>query len=365
MMISVVVPVHNQATRLRLTLAALGHQLGVAPATYEVIVVDDSSSDDVSHVIDTAKRRASYVLQSASCSSKGARGLVRNIGAAIAQGEAILFLDADALPGRYLLARHIEALSGPSQLCLGDIYVLPGTELLSDPADGTPFPGANPSNPFMVSIDSIERGIRDDELMVHAEKGGYPGLGRWTIQMEEVLAEGGVPFAWMGVMPHNLSILHRTFSDLSGFNEMLPHMEGWDLGIRAVRAGYAIAFARGALSFHLFHYRARELMMRGTEEAQAYISRRFQDSQIDLLMLWLYAAQGAPNLPRELNLGNWRTVRQLLSDTEWRRECHQLMRLRDRVQNAVSVVDHRLGSAINPSFSAKVRCRESFGGVID
>lgn len=333
-----------------MTLTALEFQEGIAPVDYEVIVVDDDSSDDIVAIIESSRKRAPYDLKIVTCKSGGARGVPRNRGIDVARGDLILFIDADALPGRRLLDAHRDAHATNYQLCLGDIYVLPETEFLADPADGTPFPGCHPQNPLLLPVDCD--GLREDELLVHAKKGAYPGHSRWHRQLEEILMEeDDVPFKWVGAIPHNLSISRETLTRVGFFDTLLKHMEGWDFGIRALRLGCVLGFAEKARTFHLFHRREQVDMMRNTREAQALLMQRYPDALTDLVQLWFHSAVGDVYLPAELNLGNWRAISKIMSNPTKLAECQRLYRLWCRLKEPPSAMDYRLGAALNSSFS--------------
>ena len=89
---SVVIPAYNAGKTLSETLAALQDQ-SVPPEDYEVIVVDDGSTDETAAVA----RRAG-----AECITQPNRGpaAARNSGVRAARGELILFTDADCVPER-------------------------------------------------------------------------------------------------------------------------------------------------------------------------------------------------------------------------------------------------------------------------
>lgn len=348
MTFSIVIPVRDQAPRLRLTLAGLECQHGVAAGDYEVIVIDDDSSDHVSSIVESASRRAPYSLKLLRCKSGGARGIPRNRGAEEARGKYILFLDADALPGRELLAGHRSAHLRPHHLFLGDIYVLPATELLLDPADGRRFPGKESNHGLILPLEAVRQGMADEKLLAQAKKGGYPGHTPWHQQMEQILEQAAVPFSWMAAIPHNLSLSRDRFYRLGGFDETLFHVEGWDLGIRAVSAGYTIGFAKGARSFHLFHRRERN---RTSEEAIKILAERYPDQHVRLLQLWFRASVGDPYVPKELNLMNWRVVGQILADPIRRHECERLSRLWGGLRNPLAPIEYWFGRALNSPFS--------------
>jgi glycosyltransferase involved in cell wall biosynthesis len=104
LILSVVIPAHNEERRLPATLAALGRALAeTGIASHEVIVVDDGSIDRTAAL--AAETGARVVLS-------GARniGATRNIGARAATGQYLLFLDADTLPTAAALRAAVEAL---------------------------------------------------------------------------------------------------------------------------------------------------------------------------------------------------------------------------------------------------------------
>ena len=89
---SVVIPAYNAGRTLPDTLAALRNQ-SVPPEDYEVIVLDDGSTDETPSVV----RRLG-----AKCITQPNRGpaAARNSGVRAARGEFVLFTDADCVPER-------------------------------------------------------------------------------------------------------------------------------------------------------------------------------------------------------------------------------------------------------------------------
>ena len=94
---SIVIPTHNNKVLLKNTLEALNRQRGFSTGSYEVIVVDDGSSDDtwryVRGVNETSDLRYFYLKRSAtSCRSR-----TRNYGWRHARGDVVAFIDSDIL----------------------------------------------------------------------------------------------------------------------------------------------------------------------------------------------------------------------------------------------------------------------------
>jgi glycosyltransferase involved in cell wall biosynthesis len=89
-MISIIIPAYNAAETLPACLAALKAQT-LAADEYEIIVIDDGSTDQTARIA----RRAG--VRVASQANAGA-GAARNHGARLARGELLLFTDADCIP---------------------------------------------------------------------------------------------------------------------------------------------------------------------------------------------------------------------------------------------------------------------------
>ena len=89
-MISVVVPARDAEGTIRACVDALLHQTARRD-TYEVIVVDDGSTDATARIAEQAGARVVST-------SQGGPAAARNRGIAEARGDIILFTDADCVP---------------------------------------------------------------------------------------------------------------------------------------------------------------------------------------------------------------------------------------------------------------------------
>ena len=106
MKVSVVIPCHNAAAYLEQTLASV---LAQSRPAAEVIVVDDASTDGS---VAIARRFAAEHAQVQVVEEhNGSAPITRNHGAALATGDALMFLDADDLLGPIALAALHEALT--------------------------------------------------------------------------------------------------------------------------------------------------------------------------------------------------------------------------------------------------------------
>lgn len=118
--VSIIVPVFNDADRLKLCLAALAEQT-YGRSHYEVIVVDNGSSD-----LDAVKSLiASYDNVILAQESTPGSYAARNRGISLAKGEAIAFTDADCIPASDWIEKGIQHLLGTPNcgLVAGEIRI--------------------------------------------------------------------------------------------------------------------------------------------------------------------------------------------------------------------------------------------------
>lgn len=102
-MISFIVPAFNEARLLGRTLGALHAAAGPLGERYEILVVDDASTDATAEV---AVRHGARVV----CVSHRQIAATRNAGARVATGDCYFFVDADTLVTHDVLSAAVVAL---------------------------------------------------------------------------------------------------------------------------------------------------------------------------------------------------------------------------------------------------------------
>lgn len=200
MRISVVIPCYNKAHVAPVTLQALERQT-FDPAAFDVILVDDGSTDsrwDPPEEMALSVRRVSQEHQGA--------GAARNLGASLAAGDILLFLDADIVLDPEALAVHRDAHERYDRALVVS-RVLPA---MPDPA------GVED----LIFQESFDLGDRDRSLP-----------GRCAITQA-------------------LSVKAAHFRELGGFAADLPRGQDIEFGYRAERQGYDIRFCPSAIGWH-------------------------------------------------------------------------------------------------------------------
>jgi GT2 family glycosyltransferase len=188
---------YNRAHLLGRVLDACFEQTA-PPDGYEVVLVNDGSTDDTAAVIETARRRATCAFTVIDQANAGlARG--RNAGIARARGERIIFIDDDVLPTPAFVEQHLRS------------------------HDRRP--------------DAIVRGA-----VLNTESFDRLPTPTWT------LANYSGNFFWTS----NVSVPRATLERVGNFTESFREY-GWEdieLGLRLRAAGVKGVFNRFALAFH-------------------------------------------------------------------------------------------------------------------
>jgi dolichyl-phosphate beta-glucosyltransferase len=92
--LSIVIPAYNEEQRLPRTIEQIEHYLNTRPLDYELIIVDDGSSDGTREVMDEAAARNRRIRLEALPANRGKGGALK-AGVAVALGERVLVTDAD------------------------------------------------------------------------------------------------------------------------------------------------------------------------------------------------------------------------------------------------------------------------------
>ncbi len=217
---SVVIPTFNRASILEKTLGALAGQSfpGCPPdrqptARYEVIVVDDGSSDDTAARVRSLQRRSRVDLQYLYQENRR-QAAARNLGSRQARGRYLVFLGDDTVPAPDFLARHQAGHRRQAETVAVIGY--------------TPWADQLPRTRFMEYIG--ERG--------------------WQFGFSLIQDPDDVPFNFL--YTSNLSLSRDVFLETGGFDEDFQEY-GWEdveLGWRLRQRGIRLVYRRDAVAQH-------------------------------------------------------------------------------------------------------------------
>jgi glycosyltransferase involved in cell wall biosynthesis len=142
--LSVVIPAHNRADLVAYTLASLTGQ-SLAPELYEVIVIDDGSTDRTPEVV-SAWEGGGRVRLLRRSDNRGP-GAARNDGIRQAGGEIVVFVDSDVVVRRDFLSHHLEAhrQAGRAVVCRGPVVPVSEIPAADAPLERLPVAALSPS----------------------------------------------------------------------------------------------------------------------------------------------------------------------------------------------------------------------------
>lgn len=214
--VSVIVPTHERPLALERCLEALAAQ-DLGAGSFEVIVVDDSAAASVA--ID-ARHTARLTLRVIHSGGRGAAD-ARNLGAASAAADLLLFLDDDIVAQPDLVRRHLERHERE-----------PGEEVV--------VVGAYPPGSASDSLAAAGAALWWDDLF-HA--------------MERAIAPTYV-FALSG----NMSVSGAAFARSGGFDRRFGRYrrEDWEWGLRVLGLGFTLRYEARARGVHEYSLQAAQ-----------------------------------------------------------------------------------------------------------
>jgi len=116
---SIILPSYNEAANLSSLLKNLKESLDKLAIRYEIIVVDNGSSDNTQAVLTSLKKEIPELKNARVWPNIGyGNGVIRGLG--VAQGEILGFMDADGqIEPKYLIAAFLKLKKGGLDLCKG------------------------------------------------------------------------------------------------------------------------------------------------------------------------------------------------------------------------------------------------------
>jgi glycosyltransferase involved in cell wall biosynthesis len=110
MELSVVIPTMNKVSLLKRTLTALAAQDMRPGVAWEIVVVNDGSTDGTGSYLESSAKGFKVPLVTVTPPGNVGRARARNLGARTAQGDWIVFLDDDIVAPADLLQAHLDLL---------------------------------------------------------------------------------------------------------------------------------------------------------------------------------------------------------------------------------------------------------------
>ncbi|MEH7743905.1 glycosyltransferase [Neobacillus drentensis] len=295
---SVVIPVHNRAEQLLLTLTSFEKQIN--PQPFEVIVVNDSSTDHTIEVLNNYSTEAPYPFSIVSLENRKGPGAARNAGIQKAIGKYVIFCDADylVLPNfiethHHLHLKHEKAVVSGTPFCYKGIYSLyfPSfsaweASIMKQSLKKT---GLWKNSYFKASeITSVltQKDIRNNFDKVYKTLSQYDGMD--DSLRKEFYDLTVAP--WLLFITRNVSVERSAFEKNGLFDERLIRGSGedWELGYRLYRDGYQFVIIEKEIGYHQEHPNEYRKPFKTLVSFSGLVAERFgkEDPEIFLLSIW-------------------------------------------------------------------------------
>ena len=219
MHVSVIIPTFNRKANIVNSLKSLALQ-EYEQSDFEVIIVDDGSSDGTIEAIDNVSPRPLNLTVLSQCNRGPA--VARNAGARVARGNYILFMDDDCVPDKFWIREIVKPYSDP---LVGGV----GGRIKYSP----------PNDHWANRAASV------------ADSG--PG--------QPVNQEGNLEY----FVTANASVRKSVFDGLGGFDEEFRYaaQEDIELAMRIVNQGFRLAYCNEAIVDHYHDFSFFGIIKRG------------------------------------------------------------------------------------------------------
>jgi len=257
---SVIIPTYNRSDLLNMTLQSLTMQ-SIPADKFEVIVVDDGSSDDTELVTRSYQEKIDikYFFQN----DEGYRvAKARNTGISNASSDICIFIDSGVILHSGCIAAHIEIhnRSNISTAVCGYVY------------------GFNENNEDEQTIREYLKGSSYDLVIDYFE-----GRKKFIDIREEFYQKytddfGGLPAPWLVFWTCNASARKSALVEISMFDEDFKSWgaEDIDLAYRLHVHGVKFVLERTAKSIHYPHHKSYQDNMNDAQKNYQYFSKKHE-----------------------------------------------------------------------------------------
>lgn len=268
-LVTVIVPTYNRSNLLFYTLVSLTKQK-TAKSRYEVIVVDDGSSDDTRDVVRTFEDKINlvYVYQP----DLGYRvASARNKGILAGRGKICVFIDSGIILDENCINEHIRFHDekGPMSAAIGYIYGFEENDFLGEKLREIIEPNEPTKSIEKLALDKRFHDVRE------------PHYRRYNDQISDL------PAPWLWFWTGHISVSRRNLMNGNLFDENYDlrwGVEDNDLGFRLYHSGVKLHLLREAKSIHYPHSKNKEdRHLEGYKNCQ-YFHKKFNTLETALFL---------------------------------------------------------------------------------
>lgn len=252
---SLVIPTYNKLERLKFVIESLKNQTENSD-NYEVIIVDDGSSDGTSEYVNNIQVpfKCRYIAQT----NKG-RSAARNIGIQNANYEIVIFSDDDMILDPEFIHNRLQYYKNKKYVVHGKIMELSRLKFFKDPSKGIFYNDIRLSEStkrtMLKSCIFLEimhdKDLFQKKIVETAKVPAIEGL------IKRLLLDYPSAMDWVSFVGGNISAPKSVLVDVGGFDETFGSnwgCEDVELGYRLMQKGIKFVYAEDSVNYHIAHY---------------------------------------------------------------------------------------------------------------
>jgi glycosyltransferase involved in cell wall biosynthesis len=276
--VSVIIPVYNQNSSLNITLNFFNKQT-YDNSLFEIIVVDDGSDYSAEKYIKERNSKFNYSLKFIRQNNQG-RANARNTAINNAQGEILLFNDADRFPHHDLISKHMEHFiednNSTNKVVIGCSY------------------------DYFGSYNQPEKILNLSMLEIH-RMARKPVFYSKIIQLYDEANYTESEIRWISYLVGNSSIKKADIEKVGGFDDYFSiwGAEHFDLAIRMVRQNYQFYLCEGAINYHIPHKREANFYKSNIEKSVELLVQKYNDKKYYFLKDFLFGEISLQELEKQ------------------------------------------------------------------
>lgn len=256
---TVIIPTFNQYCSLMIMLDHMKNQ-NIASNRYEVIVIDDGSTDETRFLRDDEfKCIYGSHFSIIHLSENSGRSKARNKGIELATNEIIIFCDSDRFPATSFVSQHISFHQSGSRIVVGASYDY--------------FGKLNYLSPSCFDWDTVYK---------------YSRLPNYYRRITKLFENGHTksPAAWLSLLIGNASIRKELLITVGGFNPTFRYwgFEHFELGLRLKDIEPEFYNNPNAKNYHIPHARTQGFYQESIKKNIEILSVLYPDINYQLLM---------------------------------------------------------------------------------
>lgn len=293
---SVIIPVYNQKDALKKCIMGFQRQIIPKELTWEVIIVNDGSTDNVENDenIEKILKMSDNFSYRIITINHGGRAVARNVAINEARGAILIFCDGDRIPEKNFVQKHIETLHHyRNAVCIGDAMDFWGRDFLFREEDKKKARNTRYFNCIL-------------SLYAKKNKEGY------RVAVSNL--------AWLSLLIGNASIHKSTLEKAGNFDEKFVTwgFEHFELGYRLQQNGVLFVVNDEIISYHQVHSHEPSEISSGLEMSIDIIREKHKSIDVESLYQFFRGEISIQEFQRKVNDKNIENIEKKFINSPWK-----------------------------------------------